>query len=213
MHRRKPKTHAMKTPQTRAPQMKTILMWLLTALLAPALTASDIPPAADQIASAILAAPEKRRADAAVLGYNAQGVLLTLREGSNDLICLADDPHDDRLSVACYHRDLEPFMARGRELLAQGIKGKERHAARWKEVEDGKLSMPRQPRTLYVLTGSGFDASAGEVTDPYLRWVIYTPFATPATTGLTTDPSPSAPWLMYPGTPGAHIMINPPKKK
>jgi hypothetical protein len=72
--------------------------------------------------------------------------------------------------------------------------------------------MPREPRTLYVLTGSGYDAGAGKVTDAYLRWVIYVPFATPESTGLSTKPSDSAPWLMSPGTAGAHIMINPPKK-
>ena len=64
---------------------------------------------------------------------------------------------------------------------------------------------------LYVLTGSGYDAAQGQVTNPYLRWVVYTPYATPESTGLSTAPGPG-PWLMYPGTPGAHIMISPPKK-
>jgi hypothetical protein len=49
-------------------------------------------------------------------------------------------------------------------------------------------------------------------TDAYLRWVTYVPFATPESTGLSTKPSDNAPWLMYSGTAGAHIMINPPKK-
>ena len=46
--------------------------------------------------------------------------------------------------------------------------------------------MPREPRSLSVLTGAGFDAAAGQVTEGYNRWVIYTPFATPETTGLST---------------------------
>lgn len=192
--------------------MKTTPTLLLTLFMMPAAFATDIAPAEHQIASAILAAPEARRAEAAVLGYTPEGKLVTLREGTNDLICLADNPHDDSFSVACYHRDLEPFMARGRELSAQGLKGRERHEARWKEIEEGKLFMPREPRTLYVLNGKGFDAASGKVINPYLRWVIYTPYATPATTGLSTEPSPGAPWLMFAGTPGAHIMINPPKE-
>ena len=49
--------------------------------------------------------------------------------------------------------------------------------------------------------------------DAYLRWVIYVPFATPQTTGLSTKGSDGAPWLMSPGTAGAHIMISPPKAK
>jgi hypothetical protein len=172
--------------------------------------ALDVASPADQIASATLAAPKERRSEATVLGYNSKGEVVTLRKGSNDLICLADDPSDKSFSVACYHKDLEPFMARGRELAVQGLKGNARHEARWKEVQEGKVTMSREPRMLYVLTGSGYDSSKGEVTKAYLRWVVYVPYATPESTGLTTTPGP-APWLMYPGTPGAHIMISPPK--
>ena len=175
--------------------------------------AAEVPSAEDQIASATLAAPEDRRTEAGVLGHDAHGKLVTLRPSRNDLLCLADNPKDDRFSVACYHRDLEPFMARGRELTAQGLKGEQRHEVRWKEIDEGKLSMPRTPRTLYVLQGSGFNAASGKVTDAYLRWVVYSPYATPETTGLTTDPSPGAPWLMWPGKAGAHIMISPPREK
>jgi hypothetical protein len=42
--------------------------------------------------------------------------------------------------------------------------------------------------------------------------VIYLPFATAESTGLSLKASPGAPWLMYPGTAGAHIMINPPRQ-
>jgi len=192
---------------------KTLLALLSFALVPSIMAGSDIMSAKDQAASSILAAPEDRRAEAAVLGYSASGKLITLREGSNDLVCLADDPKKDKLSVACYHKELEPYMARGRELIAQGITGKERNAVRWEEIADGKLNMPREARTLYVLTGSGFDAAAGEVKEPYLRWVIYKPYATPESTGLSTRPSPGGPWLMSSGTAGAHIMINPPKPK
>jgi len=188
---------------------KSVVLLTLGALVSGGALAADAAPAADQIASSILAAPKDRRAGAAVLGYNDKGEVTTLRKGTNDLICLADDPADKNFSVACYHNDLEPFMARGRELAAK-YKGKDRHEERWKEVNDGKVAMPREARMLYVLTGSGFDAAKGEVVNPYLRWVVYIPYATPESTGLTTTPGP-APWLMYPGTPGAHIMISPAK--
>jgi len=186
-------------------------MLLLTGFLAARGYAADVPPAAVQIAAAVLAAPQELRDGAAVLGYSPEGALVKLREGTNDLICLANDPGRTSFSVACYHRDLEPYMARGRELLAQKVTGKARNDIRWKEVAEGKLALPRAPRTLYVLTGSAFDAATGKVTDPYLRWVIYVPFATPESTGLSTKPAEGAPWLMSPGTAGAHIMINPRK--
>jgi hypothetical protein len=176
------------------------------------MAAAEVPPAAVQISAAVLAAPAELQEGAAVLGYNPRGELVKLREGKNELICVASDPSKTAFSVACYHKDLEPYMARGRELLAQKVTGQKRNEIRWKEIADGKLSMPREPRTLYVLTGSAFDSSAGKVTDAYRRWVIYFPFATPESTGLSTKASDNAPWLMFPGTAGAHIMINPPKK-
>lgn len=192
--------------------MKTSYLLFLAGLTFGGLcSAAEIPSPDAQIAAATLAAPEDMRAGAAVLGYNAQGALVKLREGKNELICLASDPKKEKFSAACYHRDLEPYMARGRELLAQGVTGHGRNDVRWKEITEGKLAFPRDPRGLYVLTGSGYDAATGNVKDAYLRWVIYMPYATPESTGLSTKASDNAPWLMAPGTLGAHVMINPKK--
>jgi hypothetical protein len=192
--------------------MKISIMLSLIWLLMPAVVSAQTTASAEeQIASAILAAPEERREGATVLGYDAQGKLATLRKGSNDLICLADNPADNRFSVACYHKDLEPFMARGRELESQGITGNERNEKyRWKEIKEGKLPMPREPRMLYVLSGKGYDAASGKVINGSLRWVIYCPFATAESTGLSTKSKRGEPWLMDAGTAGAHIMITPP---
>jgi hypothetical protein len=176
--------------------------------------AADAPSPDVQIAAAVLAAPAEYRDGAAVLGYNAEGALVKLREGKNEMICLASDPAKATFSVACYHKDLEPFMARGRELIAQKVTGQTRIDMRSKEVSDGKVQMPREPRTLYVLTGSAYDAATGKVADQYQRWVIYIPFATAESTGLATKPSgPGSPWLMGAGTAYAHIMISPAKNK
>ena len=189
----------------------THLVLLMALLRAGTALAVEVASSEDQIASAVLAAPKDRRAAATVLGYNVKGEVVTLRKGTNEFVCLADDPEVKGLSVACYHKDLEPFMARGRELAVQ-YKGKDRHEQRWKEVDEGKVKLPREPRMLYVLTGASFDSAKGEMVDPYLRWVVYTPYATPESTGLSTK-SGTEPWLMYPGTAGAHIMISPPKEK
>ena len=56
-------------------------------------------------------------------------------------------------------------------------------------------------------------AATSTVKDAYLRWVIYTPYATPESTGLSTKPAENAPWLMDQGTAGAHVMITPPRAK
>jgi len=190
----------------------TLAPMTLLAIVAAACGA-EAPPAALQVAAAVQAAPADRRDGAAVLGYDPAGKLVELRKGTNDLVCLADDPADESFSVACYHVSLEPYMKRGRELRAEGVKdSQERLQRRWQETEAGQLEMPKQPATLYVLTGKGFDATKNEVVDPYLRFVVYVPGATAESTGLPLAPlAPGAPWLMYPGTPGAHIMISPPR--
>jgi hypothetical protein len=164
-----------------------------------------------QVAQAVLAAPDDRRAGATVLGFE-NGAVVTLRQGSNDVVCLADNPATAGFSVACYHRDLEPFMARGRELAAQGItEDKVRDQMRYDEIKSGKLPMSREPRMLYVMTGKSVD-TAGAVEGAYTRWVVYVPFATGEMLGLATKPAgPGVPWLMDPGTGGAHIMISPPR--
>jgi hypothetical protein len=197
----------------RAPELALVVCAMGLAGLAAAPAGAVTPPAPEQIAAAVQAAPAERRDAAAVLGYDESGKVVTLRPGTNDLVCLYDDPSDDRWSVACYHKDLEPFMARGRELAAEGLSTQERVQKRLKEVDDGKLAMPREPRTLYVLHGSGYDAATNTVKDAYLRWVIYTPYATPESTGLSTKMTENAPWLMDEGTAGAHIMITPPRPK
>jgi hypothetical protein len=179
-------------------------------LLASVVVAAEPPPADWQIKTAVLAAPEADRAAATVLGYDASGTLVTLRPGTNNFICLADDPKQKGFSVACYHKDLEPFMARGRALAKEGKNAAQIFKVREDEVKAGKLPMPDKS-ILNVTTGKVNDAT-GEVTELYTRYVIYIPYATPESTGIPLAPiADGAPWIMNPGTHRAHIMINPPK--
>jgi hypothetical protein len=106
-------------------------------------------------------------------------------------------------------------MKRGRDLKMAGKTPKEVSDIRDAEAKTGKLKMPKQPTSLYVYTAKAenFDAMAGTVKDGYLRYVIYTPYATAESTGLPLKPSsPGMPWIMDPGTHRAHIMISPPQK-
>src|SRR5262249_35093331 len=81
-------------------------------------------PDAQQIASAVLPLPKEFRESARVLGYHAgSSQLVPLREGTGAFTCLATDPKESDFHVACYHKSLEPFMARGRALRAQGVIG------------------------------------------------------------------------------------------
>ena len=159
-----------------------------------------------QIARAVLAAPDTMRADATVMGYADDGTLTTLRQGTNDLICLADEPGDDRFHASCYHAALEPYMQRGRELRAQGQSGQESIQTRHEEAEAGTLTMPDEPAVVYNVSYdlADFDPETARVT----LYAIYIPGATAASTGLPDEPGPpGTPWLMRPGTPSAHIMV------
>ncbi len=165
-----------------------------------------------QIKTAVLPAPENKRANAAVFGYNKDGDLVVLRKGTNNLVCLADNPFNEGISVSCYFKGLEPFMKRGRELRKQGMNMKEIRKIRSKEVAEGTLIMPNTPSMMYVYFGS--EASYNETTavlkDGTFRYVIYTPFATSESTGLPIKPhAKGMPWIMDPGTHRAHIMIGP----
>lgn len=168
-------------------------------------------PAAQQVTAAVLALPKEFRADARVLGYAGPGHELSMiRQGKGPFTCLANDPAGKEFHVACYHESLEPFMARGRELRASGVKGDQVDTTRFAEVRAGKLVMPKQA-TLYQLFGpaGSFDAVHGTAKKAKPLIVIYMPGATVASSGLSSQPADGMPWIMFPGTPKAHIMLEP----
>ena len=165
-----------------------------------------------QIAAAVAPLPKEMREGATVLGYGADGKLTSLRAGTGDMICLADDPAVERFHVACYHKGLEPFMARGRELRAAGKKTTaEVDTVRFAEIKAGKLKIPTGASSLYSLTGepTSYDAATGEIKGASPLHVVYIPFATAETTGLSAVPTRTSAWIMFPGTPKAHIMFTP----
>lgn len=169
-----------------------------------------------QIKMASMAAPEEDRDAVTVYGYDKEGKAVLLKEGTNNLVCIADDPGMNGISVSCYNKKLEPFMSRGRELKAEGKDMMETRAVRQQEVESGKLKMPDAPSMTYILSGKeeNLNRETGELKDAKLRYVIYMPYATTEETGLPDKPhTPGMPWLMDPGTHRAHIMITPAENK
>ncbi len=194
--------------------MKKLLFVVFTFGSLSGFSQSKILPAEVQINTAVLAAPEMYQDGATVLGYNNEGKLITLREGSNGMICLADDPNKEGISVACYSVELEPFMARGRDLIAEGKSEEEKREIRKKEIDAGKLKMPAEPAMVYILAGEekDLDTKTGELANSRLRYVLYKPYMTGESTGLPTKPQvPGMPWLMDANTHRSHIMITPAK--
>ncbi len=164
------------------------------------------------IATALMAAPAESREKCTVIGYNMAGEFVTLKEGSNEFICLADDPKKDGFSAACYHKSLEPFMARGRELKEEGKNHNEIFDIREEEVKSGKLKMGDPGSTLHIYYGAKamYNPETNLVDGAQYRYVVYIPWATSESTGLPESPvEPNHPWIMNPGTHRAHIMITP----
>jgi hypothetical protein len=174
--------------------------------------ADEIPSPETQITTALLPLADGEKEGAKVYGYDDTGAFVVLREGTSNMVCISDDPKRDGISVACYAKALEPFMARGRELNAMGLDSEKREAMRAEEAASGKLQMPEAPSMMYVYYGKqeDYDPASGTLKNGKFRYVVYTPFATTASTGLPDKPhSPGMPWLMDPGTHRAHIMIGP----
>lgn len=191
--------------------MKHLFRLFLTLIFTGSLFAQQIPPADWQIKTALMAVPGDYREGAAVYGYGSDGNLTVLQEGTNEYIALAHDPARENFSTAAYHKELDPFMARGRELRKQGKTADEIFEIREAEVRSGALSLPDKT-TLCIFSGT-VNPETMEIEDPYVRYVFYMPFATGASTGLPTTPTPPGhAWLMNPGTHRAHIMITPPKE-
>ena len=169
------------------------------------------------IAASLMAAPAESRDGCKVIGDNMAGEFVTLKEGDNEFIVLADDPKKSGFNAACYHKSLEPFMARGRELRAEGKTGPEIFDIREEEAKSGKLDMGIPGATLHIYYGESdrYDPETNEVEDAQYRYVVYLPFATAESTGLPEQPIGSNhPWILNPGTHRAHIMISPlPNKK
>lgn len=179
-------------------------------------TAACAQNAADKHAvnQAISAAPDELKEGATVYGYNSDGTLRLIRQGTNDLICTPDDPDKEGFETACFQKDIFDYIARGRVLRAEGMDGQASVAKRKEEIAAGTLPFVKGQATQYIRYGDNatYDEATGQVLNSSVRFVIYIPGATPESTGLPTAPmGPGAPFIMDAGTFRAHIMIVPPE--
>jgi hypothetical protein len=175
----------------------------------PASLAGQVKSVDRQIAEAVTILPEGNRAEATVYGYRTGSDLATIvRQGSNNFVCLADVPGDERFQISCYHRGLDPFMAMGRELRAAGMEQTAVMERRLEAIEAGTLVIPPNS-VLYSHFGVGaINATTGVPDSVAMLSVLYTPGATSESTGLPERPGATGePWLMQGGMHRAHIMI------
>jgi hypothetical protein len=157
-----------------------------------------------QIADATHILPPDLRAGATVVTYDAAtGARKVLRQGTNFLEC---QPRMADGFERCYNKALAPRRDFEAKLRAQKKTDEEIQKAVAAAIKDGTLPQPPKGMMSY----RGFDK-----TDRIQNlWVMSLPNATPEGVGVSTVSQRDAalaghglPWMMLPGTPGAHIMI------
>ena len=150
----------------------------------------------DPISSAESAAPASLAHDATIMAADASGAMKTLRQGKNGWTCIPDDPQTPGPDPMCM----------------------DGNAGKWVQAMLGHKPPPdNAPGLMYMLEG-GTDASN---TDPYAKrptanndWVKTGPHvmivgskAMLAGYPSAAKPDTSAPYVMWAGTPYAHLMV------
>ena len=152
--------------------------------------------ASDPVASAESAAPAAIADNAAIMVADASGAMKQVRAGKNGWTCIPDDPNTPGTDPMCF----------------------DANAAKWVQAMLGHKAPPADtPGVMYMLEG-GTDASN---TDPYATkptanndWVKTGPHimivgskAMLAGYPSGAKPDTSAPYVMWAGTPYAHLMV------
>lgn len=172
---------------------------LLVSAISATVVADELAPTDRELADqAVLALPEPLRAGATVVRFE-EGQQITLRDGDNGMFCQADDPEVAGIAIWCYPASHDAYARRWYELAATGKARADVDAEIAAEIESGELDWP-SAAVNYNLRGGSLDTAVPLT-------VVYVPFATGDTLGVTEERHFNRPWLMYPGTAFAHIMI------
>lgn len=186
--------------------MKGVNMWTAAVAVAAALVAA---PAAAQppeqlIADAVRPLPDDLKAGATVVRYDAKtGARQVLRQGTNFVEC---QPKMADGFVRCYNKAFGPRRDMEAKLTAAGKSEKEVAEAVAAAVKAGTLPAAPQGSMSYRLY-DGTDRIQN-------LWVFSMPGGTPRSMGVSAASQRDSaiggsglPWMMQPGTPGAHVMI------
>jgi hypothetical protein len=165
-------------------------------------TVTDV--AADPITQATLPLPEDLRAGAAVYSYDkATGARKVLRPGTNFVECM---PRGDDGFTWCYNKVTAPRRDLQAKLHAEGKSDK--------EVQDAVAAATAAGAIKPTPFGTMSYRLYGKKDRIQLLWVMSVPNATPESIGVSEGSQrdealkgQGVPWLMLPGTAGAHIMI------
>lgn len=173
---------------------------------------TPVPSAAQQIAAAVLPLPEPMRQSATVMGYSPNLSLVTLRTGTNGMVCTAFRPGNADFDVRCYHESFMPVIRRLKELFAQKLNDEDVNRTVDAEVRAKKLTIPDHPTAGYRMLGpmTAYDSITNTVGKEIASWQsIHFPYKTAAEIGLPEEGEVprTTPYVMSSGTIWAHVMI------
>jgi len=149
---------------------------------------------AEIIRSATSAGPRSISDNATVMAADDSGKMVKIRPGTNGWTCIPDEPSTPGLDPMCIDKSGMEWVS---ALIAK--KPKPTNTA---------------PGLIYMLQG-GSDISATDpfatTTDHYVsspaHFMIMWPYDA-KTTGFATTPKKTGSWIMWAGTPYAHLMVN-----
>ena len=182
------------------------VLTLITATLVGALASGFATAQSTQelIAQAVRPLPDDLKEGATVFRYDpATGARIVLRQGNNQVECR---PKDEEGFTRCSPTANGPRSDLSSKLRAQGLSDDEVNAALAEAERKGEIA----PRIFGALSYRLYD----EPDRIQLLWILSVPNATPEQLGMPTGAQRSnalagrgTPWMMNPGTPGAHLMI------
>jgi hypothetical protein len=148
------------------------------------------------VTQALAAAPKEIAMGASVMAPGADGKMQELKHGTNGWTCMPDNPDSPGKDPMCVD--------------AEGMKW----ATSW--MSHAAKPTNTAPGIVYMLQG-GSDISA---TDPWAKadkntkfvvspphYMVMWPYD-PKTTGFSATPKQTGTWIMWAGTPYAHLMVN-----
>ena len=184
--------------------MKPISIFVL-GVMAVAMSASAQAQTTDPIAKPLLAAPNAAMAkDATVIKWNSDFTYETLKKGTSRMVCydLTLWPGERPWSVECTSSEANlPRVAQNRKFAAMG-------GGDMKKIEELVAAAAKDGTRLMSEVGSIWFNCFGKSEATAIRhWFVAMPNLRGDQVGLPEVRDAGGAWLMFAGTPEAHIML------
>ena len=168
-----------------------------------------------QLAALPLPLPDSLRAGATLVGVDANKKRVTLRGGSNGVVCTIWVPGEDSFDVRCYQQSFMPVIDERWKHSAAGASYRVMQHDLDSAISAKAIVLPDHPTAGYRMLGPAraFDAKRGRVTKEIEQWEsIHIPYRTGAEMGLPSEEQGGSLFVMSPGTYWAHVMIMHPQR-